>query len=181
MESSGKLGDKLRSRVNMNQLIQDYQVNLEILDESKFEICGRIDDVRKVKELIENKIKSCSENSSKASKSTTGNIASKDYDSDSIICLDDPYEAFDEDDEKDNSSNKGKTTVKANICPQNFNEDSVIILDDDNTEVYKNSAVAQGFNLKQVDQAFNELKGVGTMSEDQFINFLKKRFKMVSI
>lgn len=179
MESSGKLGEKLRSRVNMNQLIQDYQVNLEILDESKFEICGRIDDVRKVKELIEAKIKSCSENSSKISKNTTANIPSKDCDSDSIICLDDPYEAFDEDDEKVHSTNEGKTAVKTNDFLQNFNEDSVIILD--NTEVYKNSAVAQGFTFKQVDQAFNELKDVETMSEDQFMNFLKNRFKMVSI
>lgn len=63
------------------------------------------------------------------------------------------------------------------------NDDSVICIDDgdsDKKTQFRNSALVRGFTSKQVDQVFSELNDkVDSMSETQFIQHLKNKFKVI--
>lgn len=125
----------------------------------------------------------------------------------SVICLSDPYEAFaDDDDIVDKPTAKSKTTTTSKkkestdkqakeVAGRNqaasslrsnraeSNDDSVICIDDgdgDKNTQFRNSALVRGFTSKQVDQVFSELNDkVNSMSETQFIQHLKNKFKVI--
>lgn len=125
----------------------------------------------------------------------------------SVICLSDPYEAFADDDDivdKPTAKNKTTTTSKKKestdkqakeVAGRNqaasslrsnrveSNDDSVICIDDgdgDKKTQFRSSAVVRGFTSKQVDQVFSELNDkVNSMSETQFIQHLKNKFKVI--
>lgn len=163
----------------MNQLIKEYQVNLEMINNSKCEIRGRIDDVRRVKELIESKIKSDNKIFSvpkqKIDTPSTKQASSKEDDTDSIICLDDPYQVFEEDEDK---SEKSEKNAGPNL--ENFNDDSIIILDDDNKTKFTHSAISKGFTSQQTNLACTELKEkIESMTEAHFMEYLTKKFRNV--
>lgn len=193
-----KFSQKLASRVYPYQLIKTYQVSFELLNNYKFEIHGRAEDVRRVKELIDAEIRSTdgpddvAPAAAAAVAVTSSTITNKeDEDKDSVICLSDPYEAFDEEDDaattrkkKTNARKQTKTTTTATKRePEQpsttMQHDDSVILIDDNRFAFSKAALAQGFTSKQVNQVCDELNDkINSISESQFIQMLKNKFKV---
>ena len=77
--------------------------------------------------------------------------------------------------------NQAASSLRSNRVESN--DDSVICIDDgdsDKKTQFRNSALVRGFTSKQVDQVFSELNDkVDSMSETQFIQHLKNKFKVI--
>lgn len=202
-----KVDEKLLSKEFFENLIRDYQVNVSI-DDYQFEVHGRTDDVRRVKEFIDIEMRIYRQNaklSSSTSTSTTTTaltstststststtktetVTEKSSDksknqnnsSDSVIYID-PYETFNEDDDEDLKSAAQSVAETSQKNRMDTNDDSVIILDDNRT-IFTKSALAQGFIPQQIDQVCDELIGkIDSMSLVQFMQHLRGKVKTVN-